>query len=151
MNDTIDMKQNPEQQPTTPTPEDRGGQGNEKLFTQEDVNRIVSDRLARERAKAEPTPEDVREADLRAREARMDCREYISAEGFPEVLLELLDTTDPEKFKSAVHRLDEAVQLPSSHRKIPRFATGSGAYCGREAPYDRAAVLLEEAFKPPKI
>ena len=35
------------QQPTTPTPEASGG----KLFTQEQVNAIVSDRLAREREK----------------------------------------------------------------------------------------------------
>lgn len=41
---------NAEQQPTTPTPEENGGQGG-KLFTQDEVNRIVSDRLARERAK----------------------------------------------------------------------------------------------------
>ena len=38
-----------QQQTTTPTPEETGG----RMFTQEEVNRIVSDRLARERAKAE--------------------------------------------------------------------------------------------------
>ena len=47
--------QNGQQQPTTPTPEASGGQGGERTFTQEEVNRIVADRLARERAKAEPS------------------------------------------------------------------------------------------------
>jgi len=35
-----------------------------------DLGRIIGERLARERAKAEPSPEDAREADLRARETR---------------------------------------------------------------------------------
>lgn len=46
MNDNT--KQNTQQQ-TTPTPEETGGAG--RMFTQDEVNRIVSDRLAREREK----------------------------------------------------------------------------------------------------
>ena len=42
-----EIKTTNREQPTTPTPEASGGQG-EKLFTQDDVNRIVSERLARE-------------------------------------------------------------------------------------------------------
>ena len=45
-----EMNLDAEQQPTTPTPEENGGQGG-KMFTQDEVNRIVSERLARERAK----------------------------------------------------------------------------------------------------
>lgn len=150
--DDINTNQNqgPEQQPTTPTPEASGGQG-EKLFTQADLDRIIGDRLARERAKAEPSPEDTREADLRAREARLTCREFISGEGYPTALLELFDTTDAEKFKAAVDKLDSIVDLPSKHRKpVPRFATGSGGSGGHGVPY-RSDELLGEAFKPPKI
>ena len=40
------------EQPTTPTPEASGGQG-EKMFTQDEVNRIVSERLAREKRRSE--------------------------------------------------------------------------------------------------
>ena len=44
-----------------------------KLFTQDDVNRIVSERLARDRAdRAAPSPEDEREKALKAREARLE-------------------------------------------------------------------------------
>ena len=146
--DDINTNQNqgPEQQTTNSTPEASGGQG-EKLFTQADLERIIGDRLARERAKAEPSPEDTREADLRAREARLTCREFISGEGYPSALLEMFDTTDAEKFKAAVEKLD----IPSKHRKpVPRFVTGSGSGGGHGAP-DRSAALLGEAFKPPKI
>ena len=45
------MNQNGQQQPTTLTPEANGGQGGERTFTQEEVNRIVADRLARDMAK----------------------------------------------------------------------------------------------------
>ena len=146
MDTTINTEQ---QQPAaTPTPEASGDQGNEKLFTQEDVNRIVSERLARERAKAEPSPEDAREADLRAREARLSCREYIAETGFPDGLLDILDTSDLDKFKAAVEGLDGIVPLPSKNRKIPRFLgpVGIGG-----APVSHTAAMLQEAFKPPKI
>lgn len=143
-----EMNLNAEQQPTTPTPEENGGQGS-KLFTQDEVNRIVSERLARERAKPEPTPEDAREADLRARETRLSCREYIAEEGFPAELLEVLDTSDFDKFKAVVEQLDKIANLPSRKRKpIPRFVAPMG-HGGK--PSNPQKELLEEAFKPPKI
>ena len=73
MNENIN--QNNQQQPTEPTPGATGGQGSERTFTQEEVNRIVADRLARERAKSEPSLADEREQALKAREAKLDCRE----------------------------------------------------------------------------
>lgn len=147
--DDINTNPTTEQQPTTPTPEESGDQG-EKLFTQGDLDRIIGERLARERAKQEPSPEDTREADLMAREARMDCREFIGKEGYPAELLELFDTTDPEKFKAAVSKLDGIVDLPSNHRKpAPRIVGPMGG--GGGAPLDRTSALLQEAFKPPKI
>ena len=92
------MNQNGQQQPTTLTPEANGGQGGERTFTQEEVNRIVADRLARERAKAEPSPADEREQALKAREARLDCREYLDAQ----------DSSDMAKFKASVEKLVKA-------------------------------------------
>jgi len=140
--------QNTEQQPTTPTPEASGDQG-EKLFTQADLDRIIGERLSRERQKAEPSPVEAREAELKARETRMDCREFISAEGYPADLLDILDTSDTEEFKEAVRKLDAIVGLPSKHRKsAPRFLTGGG---GHGAPRNNTDIMLEQAFAPPKI
>lgn len=114
MEDTINT--NTEQQPaTTPTPEASGDpQGGAKLFTQDDVNRIVSERLAREKAKAEPTAIDERENNLKAREARLDCRDYLeglrrdgkAASGVMG-LLDVLDTADPGRFQNTVKALLE--------------------------------------------
>ena len=47
----------------------------EKLFTQEEVNRIVSERIAREREKAQPAEPTDRERELMEREAAISARE----------------------------------------------------------------------------
>ena len=113
MSETINTT-NTEQQPATPTPEAKGGQGSEKMFTPDDVNRIVSERLARERTKAEPTAIDERESQLKARESRLDCRDYLEdlakdgkAASNVVKLLDVLDTSDTEKFKGTVAALME--------------------------------------------
>ena len=112
--------QNTQQQTTTPTPEATGDQAGAKMFTQEEVNRIVSDRLARERAKSEPSPLDEREQAIKAREAKFDCREYIKSSGLPESLLDVFDTSDAETFKKNVEKLDKAINL-SQMLKAPNF------------------------------
>ena len=98
------------QQSTTPTPEASGGQGSERTFTQEEVNRIVADRLARERAKAEA---------LKAREARLDCREYLDSKNYPAEFLDVLDSSDTAKFKTAVDKLVKA--FPAITRGRSKF------------------------------
>ncbi|MBE6984880.1 MAG: hypothetical protein E7434_04580 [Ruminococcaceae bacterium] len=104
MSEQIDDK-SIEQQPNNSTPEDNEGQGN-KTFTQEEVNRIVSERLAKERAKHNNP--SVKEQELAARESKLACREYLLDTGGDSVLLDILDTNDPDKFKASVEKLREA-------------------------------------------
>lgn len=89
-------------------PEGNGTQP-ERTFTQEEVNRIVSDRLARERTKAEPTPEEKRAADLEAREAKVTCNEWLAEKGYTDDIkagmLEMFDTSNAESFKNNVEKL----------------------------------------------
>lgn len=99
--------------PNNTDPQENGGKASEKLFTQEEVNRIVSDRLARERAKgAEQPQEDDREKALREREAALQAREnklvcmaYLKEKGISEKYyadFEGLDMSDPERFRKIV-------------------------------------------------
>ncbi len=140
------MNQNGQQQSTTPTPEASGGQGGERTFTQEEVNRIVSERLARDRAdRAKPSPEDEREQALKVREARLDCREYLDTQGYPAALLDVLDSSDTAKFKSAVEKLVKAFPTLIGAQQ-PTFAgwkPGEGTRRGGTGPDPIAA-----AFKP---
>lgn len=111
-----EIKTTNREQPITPTPEASRGQG-EKLFTQDDVNRIVSERLAREREKLTQQPkEDERETTLRerekaveARETRYKCEDYLKeinlSAKYRQDFLDVLDTTDFDTFKKIVDRL----------------------------------------------
>lgn len=147
MSENTNTNQNTEQQPeTTPTPEASGGQG-EKLFTQADLDRIIGERLARERAKAEPSPEDAREADLKAREARMTCREYLSDKKYPAELLDILPTGDAEAFKAGVDKLATLFRSSSSSESSIRVSLG-GPLTGSPS---RNTDGIADAFKPPKI
>lgn len=93
---------NTQQQTQDPTPGAKGG----RTFTQDDVNRIVSERLAHEREKLQASARDSeREKALAAREARLDCREYLDTKGYPAALLDVLDSSDTDKFKTAVEKL----------------------------------------------
>lgn len=92
--------ENIDQQPNT-QPEDNGTQGDERLFTQTEVDRIVKDRLARAKATPkEPTEAEIRDQELTARESRLSCREYLMDQGYPAELLDVIDTSDIEKFKT---------------------------------------------------
>lgn len=147
MSENTNTNQNTEQQSeTTPTPEASGGQG-EKLFTQADLDRIIGERLARERAKAEPSPEDAREADLKAREARMTCREYLSDKKYPAELLDILPTGDAEAFKASVDKLATLLRSPSPAGSTIHVDLG-GPLTGSPG---RNTDGIANAFKPPKI
>ena len=134
-------------QPEITHPEDNGAAAG-KTFTQEDVNRIVSERLARERDKAaaeraKEDPLEQREKDLSAREAAMSCKEYIREKGYPAALVDVFDTSDADKFKTQVDKLLELFPdlNPAVQAKTPVIVRGTGA--GGGSLSDRIA----EAFR----
>lgn len=112
MSEEINTQQQTQQDPT---PGAKGG----RTFTQDDVNRIVSERLAHEREKLQASARDTeREKALAAREARLDCREYLDAQGYPAALLDVLDSSDTDRFKTAVEKLVQT---------FPQITGGSSA------------------------
>ena len=90
-----------------------------KTFTQEEVNRIVQDRLARERRGTGQTIEE-RELDLTRRENRMKCAEKLTEAGYSKELLDILDTSNAETFMENVGKLAAMrIQAPNA-APIPR-------------------------------
>lgn len=91
---------------TTPT---NGATQPERLFTQAEVDKIVTDRLNRERRKtaAESSGTSIteREAELSNRENALACREYITSNNLPAALLEAIDVTDAGAFKACVEKI----------------------------------------------
>ena len=122
---------NTEQQPTNSTPEEKaGGQGGGKMFTQEDVNRIVAERLAKERAKGQPTVANQREQELSIREQALECRDFLENENqkrgtnYPAAeLVHLLGARPLAEFKDALHEFERVYDKMAStapHREPPK-------------------------------
>ncbi len=85
------------------------GQGTgAKTFTQEDVNRIVGERLAKEKAKSSGEQELAkREQELAKRELHMTAKELLSEKGLPVQLFEALNCTDEETMKKSVATIEK--------------------------------------------
>lgn len=99
----------------------------EKTFTQEEVNRIIKDRLARLKAKYETDTEtteeesqlDEREKSITLRENRVTCMEYVVENGHKKELLDILDTSDPERFRSQAEKIVELYGEPEQKKVYP--------------------------------
>lgn len=77
----------------------------EKTFTQDDVNRIVQDRLAKDREKASKELGE-RELELAQREFRLNSRQKLIDKGYPETLLDALNCSSEEAFDKALGIID---------------------------------------------
>ena len=120
------------------------GNGAGKMFTQEEVNRLDSDRLARDReSRANQQQNEEKETALKARESRLDCREYITENKYSVDLLDLLDTSDVDKFKATVEKLADIFDHGRPHFiKPPQFTDAKGnVKPGYPDP-------IRDAFKP---
>ncbi len=79
----------------------------EKTFTQEDVNRIVQERLAKEKAKnSGDTDFTKREQKLAQRELHMTAKELLSEKGLPVQLFDALNCTDEETMKKSITTIE---------------------------------------------
>lgn len=99
-----------EQQGTTQTQPEGNGERSEKTFTQDEVNRIVSERLARDRAKSNEANEQIkditdRETALRARELEFEKKTFARENDLPEEIVDILAADDAESFKEKAEKL----------------------------------------------
>ena len=76
----------------------------ETTFTQEQVNKIVSDRLAREKVKSEVALAE-REQQLAQRELLLTAKEKLTDAGLPVELLNALNVSSPEAIEKAITTL----------------------------------------------
>lgn len=126
-----------EGQTTGTTQPEANGAPAGKTFTQEEVNKIVSDRLAKERAKQEPQADPAaeqmaqREKDLSARENRLTCTEYIKENGLDAALMDIFDTGNAEAFKANVEKLLALYPaIDPAKPKCPTFTLGTSGGSG---------------------
>ncbi len=131
---------------STATPADTKGE--HKTFTQDDVNRIVQDRLAKDRAKASEEM-GKREQELNNREFRLNNRQKLIDRGYPESILDALNCSSTEAFDKALDTIDALIRerTPSAEqaeleKNRARFtAPMNNTAAGREDPIRRAMNL----------
>ena len=88
----------------------------ERTFTQEQVNAIVSERLAKEKQKGENAFAEreqqfaEREKALANREALIDLKDQLKEKGLPAELLPVLNVQDKEALQTALDALDDYIE-----------------------------------------
>lgn len=99
------MEDNSINQNTDPAANQGAG---EKTFTQEDVNRIVGERLAKEKAKNSGEADLAkREQELAQRELHMSAKELLSEKGLPVQLFDALNCTDKETMEKSIATVEK--------------------------------------------
>lgn len=132
-------KQLPEDIVTDPTPE-QAAEPEKKLFTQEEVNKIIANKLERlrkqaaeeqteaNRAELEQIKAEIEQsrAELAARETILQCKEYVQKQGYPPELIDIINTDDYQAFKEKADMLANIKW--QKDRIAPLMSTESGYY-----------------------
>lgn len=100
----------------TPNPEGAG----EKTFTQEQVNQIISERLARDRAKGEAALAE-KEQQLVQRELLLNAKERINEMGLPVELLDALNISSPEALEKSLNTVKAVLEKTKSEATPVKF------------------------------
>ncbi|MCX4257859.1 MAG: DUF4355 domain-containing protein [Oscillospiraceae bacterium] len=94
----------------------------EKTFTQEEVNRIVGERLAKEKAKNSGEADFAkREQELAQRELKFTAKELLSKKGLSVELLDALNCTDEETMKKSISTIEKVFNDYKSNVQQPVF------------------------------
>ena len=106
-----------ENKATNTNPESGAG---EKTFSQDDVNRIVGERLAAEKRKGEAALAE-REQQLAQRELLLTVKEELTKAGLPVELADALNVSSPEAMKKAINTVKAVIDEIKEDRPKPVF------------------------------
>lgn len=116
------MNENNVNQNEPNTQSEGNGTQAERKFTQEDVNRIVSERLAKEKAKSSGEADFAkREQELAQRELRMTAKEMLSEKGLPVHIFDALNCTDKETMEKSIETIEKAFNECKANAAKPNF------------------------------
>lgn len=87
-----------------------------KTFTQEEVNKIVQQRLERAKSK-EPDELAKREAELNKREMNLTIREQLSSAGLPNELAGVISAQDEDEARKKIEILKKYIESQPAHSK----------------------------------
>ena len=118
------------QQEVNSTPEDNGGNG-DRLFTQQEVNRIVAERLARERSKSGPTEEDQKAQELERERLRLEFQKMLFEGEYPVdaimYFFDHIDLSSVDGFQTTMQQLDALLEAYLAQgEKLRRIRAANG-------------------------
>lgn len=96
----------------------------DKTFTQEEVNNIVQDRLAKEKAKYEKQLSEV-QADVARREKLLDARQKLQEKGLPSELAELVKLDDDNSFNTSLELIEKTYNNQQKPDALKQGVTGA--------------------------
>lgn len=138
--DENNMNQNQNADPAA----NEGTGGNNKTFTQEDVNRIVQERLAKEKAKNSGDADFAkREQELVQRELHMTAKEMLSEKGLPVQLFDALNCTDKETMEKSIATIETIFNDYKANATKQIKFTGFQPAASKQMPSVEAAGDLE--------
>lgn len=80
-----------------------------KTFSQEDVNRIIQERLAKEKTKVDAAAAQ-REQELTKRELMLTAKEQLTSKGLPAELADALNASDKDALEKSLDILDTYIK-----------------------------------------
>ena len=98
----------------------------EKKFSQKDLDRILAERLSRNKQKqieadkliARQEKIETQERELAEKEKKLQCKEHLLKKGYPIQLLEIIDTNEPIEFMNKVDQVYKLLKpKPAPQRK----------------------------------
>lgn len=119
----------------------------EKTFTQEQVNQIISDRLARDRAKGEAALAE-REQQLAQRELLLTAKEKLTENGLPVELVDALNVSSPEALEKALSTVKTVMDKYKSEAR-PMKLRGAKAAESLSGPQGTSNGSLRKAMGLP--
>lgn len=127
--ETTNTAGNQQQDNSTAAGAGSGAQQQEKTFTQEDVNRIVGERLARARLDTSPELQE-RERKCMQRELQLDAREKLADAGLPKELLGVINCSTKEELENSIKTIQKLfgrTKENSSYRVLMCGSAGSNS------------------------
>ena len=124
----------------------------ERTFTQDDVNRIVGERLSKEKAKADAAFAEKehqfaeRERQLANREALVDLKDQLKEMGLPGELLPVLNVQDKAALKTALEALKAFVEDKAKDHKEYKVLEPNVLRTGTHDTADSMQVKLRKAM-----
>lgn len=95
-----------------------------KTFSQEDVNRIIQERLAKEKQKGQEAL-TAREQELAAKEYRLDATAILREKGLPDELADMIKAGSVEEFSKNVETIVGLIGNRKETEEPQVIATGS--------------------------